>query len=172
MLFNHFGGELFRLERSGSVADGNQGNAKLSHQFDKMSFRFILLALAADDVQGVGGQHFALGIDDRGLAAGTVPGIQTDNGMACDRLLQQQLPQVDGKYVDGLLFRFFSQLIADFALNGRENQAFIRIGTGFRIHGGKGGALFDLQEAVQFCQHAFFRIIQRQLQVFQLFAPV
>ncbi len=159
MLFNHFGGELFRLERSGAVTDGDKGNPKLFNQFYETRFRVVLLPLAADDVQGIGGQDLALGIDDCGLAAGTVTGIQSDDRVPRDGLLQQQLPQVDRKHIDSLLFRFLCQFIADFPFNGRENQPLVSIGAGFGIHFGKPVPAFDFQEAVQFRQHIFFWII-------------
>ncbi len=159
MLFNHSGGELFRLKGSGSVADGDKGNAKLFYQFHKTRFCVVLLALAADDVQGIGGQHFALGIDDRSLAAGTVTGIQPDDRVPRNGLLQQQLPEIDRKHVDGLLLCFFRQLIPNFPLNGRKDQPFIGIGASFCIHFGKPVPGFDFQETVQLCQHILFRIV-------------
>ena len=159
MLFDHFGRELFRFERSCPVADGHEGNTELLNQFHKTRFCVILLPLAADDVQGIGGQDLALGIDDCGLAAGTVTGIQSDDRVPRDGLLQQQLPQIDREYIDSLLFRFLCQFIANFPFNGRENQPLVSIGAGFGIHFGKPVPAFDFQEAMQLRQHVFFRVI-------------
>ena len=92
--------------------------------------------------------------------------------MSRNGLLQQQLPQVYGKYIDGLLLCFFRQFVPDLPLNGGKDQALVGIGAGFCVHLGERVSFFYLQETVQFRQHFFFRVIQRKLQVFQLFPPV
>ena len=172
MFGNHFCGKLFCFVGSGAVADGDKSSAKLFYQFYKMGFRFILLPLAADDIQGVRSQYLALGIDDGGLTAGTVARVQADDRMSRNGLLQQQLTQVYGKYIDGLLLRFFRQFVPDLPLNGGKDQTLVGVGAGFCVHLGERVSFFYLQETVQFRQHFFFRVIQRKLQVFQLFPPV
>ena len=55
-------------------------------------------------------KYLSCGINDRQLAAGTIARIQSDDIVAAERCLQQQLLEVEAEDANGLLFGIFGQL--------------------------------------------------------------
>ena len=134
-------GHGFRLSGGSAVANGNMPNAEFAHQTGKCGNGLLLFPFIKSGIYYAGSQHFAGGIYYCNLAAIAVSGVQAHGDEALYGGLHQQRLQVQSEVVDGSLAGPVCQGIADFSLDGWEDQPLVGIlGGGLHhlgyLHGG------------------------------------
>ena len=82
----------------------------------------LLFVLGRGGVDHSGLQHPAGGVHHCDFAAGAVGGVQAQGNLSLDRRLHQQVAQVEGKDVDGLVGGGLGQLAVDLPLQGGEDE--------------------------------------------------
>jgi len=113
---------LFRLPGRGSVSDGDDIHPVFLQKEKHFAFRFLPLFRRGVGINDVHVKQFSRFIDDRQFASGPVGGIDAEDDFPLQRRLKQQLPQVFGKNMDRLFFRFLRQFVAHFPFDGRLDQ--------------------------------------------------
>ena len=102
---------------------------------------------AVDGVNYPGVQHLAGLVHHSQLAACPVTGVNPQNNPAAQRRLQQQVAEVQGKHLDGVLARPVGDFAPYFPFNRRENQPVISVRGGCPHCFGTGRAFPDMGRA-------------------------
>ena len=166
--------DFFRFPAGGTVADGDDGDVMLFQEVGDpaLGFGYFIKGLGGIDHGGI--QHPAGGIHHGQLAAVAVAGVPAQHHMAGQGRLHQQVVQVFGKNLDGLLTGGFEQLPEGLVLHAGGDEPLPAIGARLRhgaaagIIGGNGLAaddlqrLFLLQHDGGFEEALLFAAVQRQ----------
>ena len=122
-----FRDQLFDLPAGGAVADRDHVQIVLADHLRQLRAAGRFLLVAADDVNHVVIEQRAEFVEHRQLAAVLVAGIDRQHALAMQRRLQQQIPQVAAKHLDGVRLGLFGQLAASLALQAGQQQPRERI---------------------------------------------
>ena len=137
--------ELLAFSAGGAVADGDGGDAVLFNEsfYQLGGGGFPGLRPRQGEMTHACVQHLAVFVDDGQLAARAEAGVHAQGHFALDGGLHEQLMQVLREYVDGLHVGPVGQFIADFPLQGGEQEPLPRVVAGQSHLLGGGGVAPD-----------------------------
>ena len=121
VILDELGDELFRFIRGRPIADGNEGDAVAADHIGQILGALFLLRLRMGQVIGPVVEDPTGGTDDSGLAARAKSGVEAQDDLSFKGRLQEEVAEIFGKDVDGLLFGLGRQFIADFPIHLRED---------------------------------------------------
>ena len=135
-------GEDLGLFRGRAVADGDDVDVVFLQKFLDGVLRLRVLAVAVGDVDDRRVEDLAGAVDDRGLAAHAVAGVQSEDDLVLDRRRHEERPQVLGEHLDGVLVRPVFQRRADLPLHARVDEAVVGVLRGRQDELQRGGTAF------------------------------
>ena len=149
-LADGLGGKDLGLFRGRAVADRDDVDVVFLQQFLDGVLRLRVLAVAVGDVDDRRVEDLAGAVDDRGLTAHAVAGVEREDDLVLDRRRHEERPQVLGEHLDGVLVGPVFQRRADLPLHARVDEPVVGVlrggldklqrgGTAFFVVGRRGG---------------------------------
>ena len=115
------------LPAGGAIADGDHADLVGRDQRRKGLQRLLALVARLVRVDGDGVQQLAGGIDGRHLAAGAEAGVDAHHGPLAQGRLEEQVAQIGGENLDGVVVAELAQLAADLALDRGAQQPLVAV---------------------------------------------
>ena len=125
--FDELGDHLLGFSRRRAVAHADHGDVVPGHELMQFLLGLPDSVLGRRGIDHLGIEDSSRGVRHRQLAAGSEGGIPAQDHFARDRLLHQQLLQVGGEDADRAVLGFLRQLISEFSLDRRGDQAVIAV---------------------------------------------
>ncbi len=141
-LADGLGGEDLGLLGGRAVADGDDVDVVFLQKLLDGVLRLCVLAVTVGDVDDAGVEDLAGAVDDRGLAAHAVAGVQREDDLVLDRRRHEQRPQVLGEHLDGVLVGPLLEDRADLPLHARVDEPVIGVLRGGLDELQRGGTAF------------------------------